>query len=139
MDPLGLACTPKINERHIVDGEINRRGKAVGYHHRPNGVDAPKARLTNIVKSSDSSGVYTGMIEILDSTSGKWVPKGVPSTFFPDIWSKSKVISEIRAAFSNKTMIGENQWRGISNSGVIIQGYLDKVGNISTAHPIIGK
>ena len=40
------ATNPPINFTHIEFGEINRHGEAVGYHHRPHGVDSP-AHLTD--------------------------------------------------------------------------------------------
>ena len=39
---------PPINFVHIEFGEINRRGEAVGYHHRPDGVDPPEARVVRL-------------------------------------------------------------------------------------------
>ena len=37
-----------INKIHIFQGEINRRGLAVGYHHRPNGKDSNSARMVKL-------------------------------------------------------------------------------------------
>ncbi|GMB65570.1 hypothetical protein PPNK14_34610 [Pectobacterium parmentieri] len=35
VDPFGLdKCDPKINAEHVFHGEINKKGKAVGFHHR---------------------------------------------------------------------------------------------------------
>src|SRR5437764_712916 len=75
---------PPINLRHIEEGEINRRGEAVGYHHRPNGVDPPGARVLRIVQSADASGVYRAIVALQDPETGAWVRKKAPSTFYPD-------------------------------------------------------
>ena len=36
--------SPPINETHLFEGEINRRGQPVGFHSRPGGKDPENAR-----------------------------------------------------------------------------------------------
>jgi filamentous hemagglutinin len=78
---------------------------------------------------------YKGSVEIYDPATGNWVAKGPKSSFFPDSWSRSQVLSEVQGAFKNSTKNG-NRWEGVSPSGVKIAGYLDSAGEISTAYPI---
>ena len=75
---------PPINLAHIAYGEINRHGEAVGYHHRPNGVDPPGARVRQMVQMPDGSGVYRARVALRDPASGEWIDKKAPSTFFPE-------------------------------------------------------
>ncbi|WP_417120491.1 EndoU domain-containing protein [Pectobacterium cacticida] len=62
--------------------------------------------------------------------------KGRNLHFFPDSWSRQKVMSEIRDAYNNGTVSPNGKWSGVSSSGVKIEGWLDKAGDINTAYPI---
>ena len=77
------ATDPPINIAHIQTGEINRRGEAVGYHHRSNGVDPPGARVLRIVQPPDANGVYRARVALRDPETGAWLDKRASSTFFP--------------------------------------------------------
>ena len=137
VDPLGLAgCSPPINVEHVFHGEINRRGRAVGFHHEASIGHQGKARVTQLTESVNSQGVYQGKVEIFDSNTGQWVAKGPESTFFPKSWNRAKVMSEIRGAYNNGTVLPNGKWSGISPSGVKIEGWLNSAGNINTAYPI---
>ncbi|RYC37114.1 EndoU domain-containing protein [Pectobacterium zantedeschiae] len=139
VDPLGLAktvCDPKINAEHVFHGEINKKGKAVGFHHRASIGHEGKARIGEITNAPNQHGVYTAKVEVFDKSSGTWVAKGRDSSFFPDSWNRQKVMSEIRGAYNNATVSPGGKWSGVSPSGVKIEGWLDKTGNINTAYPI---
>jgi hypothetical protein len=132
--PVAKALT--INTTHIFQGEINRKGLAVGYHHRPNGKDSDKARMVKLTGLPNSQGVYIGRVEIRNPANGQWVSKMSSSTFFPDRWSQTQVLAEIQGAFAsaNKT---KEPWQGTSPSGLKIEGYYNKTTNtITTAYPI---
>lgn len=73
----------KINEKHIFEGEINRRGLAVGYHHRANGKDSASARLEKIISNPNAQGLYVGKVQIRNSSNGQWLSKSAPSSFSP--------------------------------------------------------
>ncbi len=129
-------ATVKINEKHIFEGEINRRGLAVGYHHRANGKDARTARLVRVVSPANGQGVYVAKVEIRNP-SGQWVSKSANSSFFPDRWSRNQVLSEIRGAFANSSNPSAEPWQGTSPSGIRISGYYNRNTNtINTAYPI---
>ncbi|HEX7449189.1 MAG TPA: EndoU domain-containing protein [Pirellulales bacterium] len=125
-----------INEPHIFEGEVNASGKAVGYHHRPNGRDIVYARMTRLTTGPDANGVYRGEVEVYNAVSSTWIAKGLGSSFFPDSWSKDRVKDEILRAFSCQIRRNGQYWEGISPSGVVIGAYLDAAGNINTAFPI---
>jgi Bacterial EndoU nuclease len=74
---------PPINFAHIEFGEINHRGEAVGYHHRPNGADPPGARALRIVQPPDANGVYRARVALIDPATGIWVQKKLPPPFTP--------------------------------------------------------
>jgi len=69
---------PPINLAHIDYGEINRHGEAVGYHHRPDGVDPPGARVQQMVQPPDASGVYRARVALRDPATGGWIDKKAP-------------------------------------------------------------
>ncbi|MCT8342710.1 DUF637 domain-containing protein [Photorhabdus kleinii] len=132
-DEIGILS--KVNVEHVFHGEINRKGKAVGFHHEASIGHQGKARITEITDLSNAQGVYRGKVEVFNSQTGQWVSKDPKSTFFPQSWNRQQVLSEIKGAYKNSTMQG-SKWEGISPSGVRIGGYLDKNGNINTAFPV---
>jgi len=128
---------PTINTRHIFHGEFNHAGRATGFHHRGSVGHHGKARISKIYGHPNEQGVYKAKVELFDPSTGQWVPKGPVSTFFPDNWSRARVLREIRGAFQNQMSwpeAGSGQWRGISPSGMKIGGTL-KGGDIKTAYP----
>ena len=56
------STSPEINLWHVFEGEINRKGKPVGYHSRPNGQDAPNARIKSIKSKPNNLGIYTCLL-----------------------------------------------------------------------------
>ena len=131
---------PRINVKHLFHGEINKGGKAVGFHHAGSIGHQGKARISSIVDPANAQGVYRAKVEVFNEATGKWVAKGPASTFFPDAWSRAQVLSEVRGAFGNQLPRAPhwapNYFEGLSPSGVRIGGYLDNLGNINTSFPI---
>lgn len=121
---------PPINLTHLFEGQINRRGKPVGFHARPGGVDPQGARWVRTVDGPNRLGVYVAKVEIR-ATSGRWL--GKTSTFYPDGFSEEEVIAAILAAFERSD--GSEKWRGDSGAGFTIEGYFQN-GRINTAYPI---
>jgi hypothetical protein len=128
---------PPINLAHIDYGEINRRGEAVGYHHRPNGVDPPGARVERIVQPPDASGVYRARVALRDPMTGGWIDKKAPSTFFPDAMSDDELIKAVLAAFQTGRRRGDGQFIGASGHGFAIEGWYQN-GRINAAYPLRG-
>jgi len=128
---------PPINLAHIDYGEINRHGEAVGYHHRPNGVDPPGARVQQIVQPPEASGVYRARVALRDPATGGWIDKKAPSTFFPDAMSDNEVIGAILAAFREGARPGDGQFVGGSGRGFAIEGWYQN-GRINSAYPLRG-
>jgi hypothetical protein len=129
------ATDPPIRYGHIAHGGINWRGEAVGYHHRPNGVDPPGARVVQIVASPNASGVYRARVAIRDPSTGRWIDKKAPSTFFPDALSDRDVIAAILAAFNDGRLRADGRFIGDSHRGFAIEGWYEH-GRIVAAYPL---
>jgi Bacterial EndoU nuclease len=131
------ATDPPINFAHIEAGEINRHGEAVGYHHRPNGVDPPGARVLKIVQRPDTNGVYRARVALRDPATGAWIDKRASSTFFPDAMSDDEVIQAVLAAFHHGQMRGDGEFSGDSGHGFAVEGWYQG-GRIAAAYPLRG-
>jgi hypothetical protein len=128
---------PPVNSAHIATGEINRRGEAVGFHHRANGVDPPGARVRRVVQPPDGNGVYRARVALRDPESGQWIDKRAASTFFPDAMSDSEVIRAVLAAFHDGRRRGDGEFIGDSRRGFTIEGWYQS-GRINAAYPLRG-
>lgn len=123
--------SPPINVTHIFDGEINSRGKPVGFHSRPGGRDPQGARLARVVDRPNRAGVYTAEVEIRSGSD--WLAKR--STLYPDRLNRDAVIQAVLHAFAGRTTGGAEKFRGPSGQGFTIEGYYQN-GRINTAYPI---
>jgi Bacterial EndoU nuclease len=127
-----------IKIQHVLTGEINKSGKAVGFHARPGGVNPPTARMTALTEAADVNGVYKGKVEIFDSAKGIWVPKKAQSSFFPDKLSSKQIENAVRNAYADALRTGNvngASWTGKSGLGFEISGYVDGK-TITSAFPI---
>ena len=124
--------SPAVNLHHVFEGEINRKGKPVGYHSRPGGQDPDGARLVKIRDKPNRAGVYTAIIAVRDQ--GDWKEKF--SSFFPDTLSQQQVVDAVLNAYRNSSDKKKQPWQGPSGLGFDIQGYTLSGGDINTAFPI---
>lgn len=123
--------TPSINKTHVFHGELNSKGKPVGFHSRPGGKDPVDAGVIRIIDNPNRAGVYTAAVWIRKTNKTKF------SSFFPDKMSREEVLEAILHAYKNTIKKG-SQFRGPSGPGpnaFTIEGYLSN-GNINTAYPI---
>ncbi len=130
--PQWSKTTPNINMWHVFEGEINRSGKPVGFHSRPNGQDPSGARLVSIRDKPNRAGVYTATIEIRDGN--QWKSKF--SSFFPDSLSRNEVSAAVVNAYKNSRDSKAQPFEGPSGLGFSIQGYTSGRGGINTAFPV---
>lgn len=130
--PQWSKTNPNINMWHVFEGEINRSGKPVGFHSRPNGQDPAGARLVAIRDKPNRAGVYTATIEIRDGN--QWKSKF--SSFFPDSMSRNEVTSAVVNAYKNSRDSKAQPFEGPSGLGFTIQGYTSGRGGINTAFPV---
>jgi len=126
---------PPINLVHIELGEINLRGEAVGYHHRPNGLNPPGAQVLRIAQPPDARGVYRARVALRDPATDAWVQKKAASTFFPDAMSPSEVVEAILRAFRHGQAGNSGQFVGPSGGGFAIEGWYQN-GRINAAYPL---
>jgi hypothetical protein len=131
------ATDPPINFAHIETGEINRRGEPVGYHHRPNGIDPPGAKVLRITQPPDTNGVYRARVALRDPDTGEWIDKGAASTFFPDAMSDAEVIRAVLSAFHDGHRRSDGKFIGDSGHGFMIEGWYQS-GRIAAAYPLRG-
>jgi Bacterial EndoU nuclease len=124
---------PAVNLEHIFEGQVNRRGKPVGFHSRPGGEDPSDARVVRIVEGPNETGVYVADVEIR-SESGRWLKKR--STFFPDRLGREEVVAAILHAWNERAKGRNNPFRGPSGEGFTIEGRPLDGGDINTAYPI---
>lgn len=123
---------PAINETHIFEGDINRKGRPTGFHSRPGGKNPSGARVVRVVDGPNRHGVYVAEVEVRNG-SGRWLKKR--STFFPDKMSRAQVIQAILHAYRNRTSGQSEQFRGPSGLGFTVEGWTLR-GDINTAYPI---
>ena len=120
---------------HIFEGEINRRGRAVGFHYE--GVITAKGKIIEGTKSiPDNFGIYTGKVEI---NGVQKIANGGMSTFFPENWTAQDVVDAINEAFNNKQFVQgtRNTFIGEFRNGMQIEMYIDNGTNkIISAFPV---
>ena len=142
MDDLAkLQHTENFTEKsliHIFEGDINRKGRAGGYHY-----DMVEGTSGSIIESTkgpvlNDAGIYEAKVEV-NGTPKK--ANGGKSTFFPDRMSPQEVVDSINEAYSNK--IYQEGSRGVyignSKEGIKIKMFLTDDGKIITAYPTVSE
>lgn len=120
---------------HILEGQLNTRGKAVGFHYE--GMPTAKEKIIPGTESVPNEfGIYTAKVEF------NGVPKtanGGKSSFFPKNWTAQDIVDGINEAYGSKEFVEgtRNTFIGETTSGVEIEMYIDSVnGKIISAFPI---
>jgi Bacterial EndoU nuclease len=135
-----IAKNAKIDLQHILDGHLNGKGKAVGFHSRPDGIDPPNAKMTEQIGLKNPQGVYKGKVEIRDPATGNWVPKKKNSTFFPDHMTPKEIEAAVRHAYADALRKGgvtpDGEFTGRSGFGFEITGVV-RNNQIPTAYPVM--
>ena len=91
--------TPPVKAQHIFCGEINRSGKAVGFHSRPGGSNPDSIDNTRSPRPDPRRpGIYT-LSRFRINEDGQSATKAL-STMFPDHCSAEDVLAAIRHAFN---------------------------------------
>ncbi|WP_236251232.1 EndoU domain-containing protein [Bacillus sp. NSP9.1] len=117
--------------KHIYHGEINKRGKAVGYHHES--MMGGGKIIPGTETKPDKNGVYRAKVEV------NGVTKKAKSSFFPKDWNRADVLKAINEAYQSKKQVDIYKYIGKSSSGIEIEMYLNKDGSIATAYPLYKK
>jgi hypothetical protein len=138
------AGDPPVDATHIFCGDINDRGRAVGFHSRPGGdTPATVSRIETVSPERGRPGIYT-LRDFIITVDGEAAQKPI-STMFPDSCSREDVLAAIRHAFRNATSHDGNRFDGPSGSRCTddrgqpfpIRGYTSQRGgfHIRTAYP----
>lgn len=120
---------------HLLDGEINRSGRAVGGHYRY----SPNVRIVDQWIHPET-GLDMARVEIFSPATGEFVPKSADTTLFPADWTPNQIVEEIESAFQNASLDDRGAWIGTSGSGVRFGGYHRNGSSLgpgwSTGYPI---
>ena len=131
LDLRAQKATAPINfNSHIINGEINAGGRAVGGHSMLGGnvrIDAYAAK-----NRISPNGVRNVVISVYDPSTGTWIQKvdrfGEPqlTTLFPESWTESRIIVEVDIAYKNRTcsLLDPRKWEGRTPSGIKVEGYI---------------
>lgn len=117
---------------HILEGELNRKGQAVGFHY--DNLPTKKGEIVSGTETDPNDyGVYEAKVTVneIEKTSNRGL-----STFFPDEWDTQEVIDAINEAYDNRTFVTGNTYEGLTEEGVIVHMYLDNNDKIISAFPI---
>ena len=127
---------------HILDGHLNKKGQAVGFHHRGDGIDPPNSRMTSQVGLKNPQDVYIGKVEVRDPANGNWVSKKSnkgESTFYPDNMTPKEIEVAVRHAYAdalrNNRIDHFGRFTGNSGLGFEIHGAAHH-NEVATAYPI---
>ena len=113
---------------HIFKGVTKSNGKVSGAHFEKYLDSSMKVVKTSPPNSFD---VYTGDVYV------NGVFSKPNSTFFPSNWTDKQVIDAIIEASQNiDKVINSTTYIGITNTGMKIEIYLNKLGEITSAFPI---
>ena len=109
-----------------------------GWHHRPGGVDPPNRRVIDVtdrIETGRLAGTYTAVVEIC--VDGRCRTK--PTTFFPDHWTRSRVIETINQAYRRAHRRGSltagQRLRAVDDTGFPVQLIIGDAGEVTTAFP----
>jgi hypothetical protein len=123
--PAAVDCrTAPIAERHIFEGQVNRHGRLVGFHHAGAHLD----RIVRILRGPNALGVSEAEFRVFGRLKR--------STFFPDAWTRKRVLGAIREACAAAEAPRDGRLVGRTAEGLRIQMYLDGRGGIATAFPL---
>lgn len=117
---------------HIFEGEINRKGEAVGYHYE--GIPNSQGEVIEGTETElNEFGIYEAEVQVKGikkkSNRGR-------STFFPKNWSAQHVVDKINEAYETKDFIHGNTYEGMTSEGIIIRMYLNHDDKIISAFPL---
>lgn len=118
---------------HVLEGEINSKGNATGYHAELAADGASRIKPGAEIKYNEN-GTYEAPVQVWDAGKGQWVDKARDSTFFPPSWSQARIEYEVSEAFKQGTP-GTNFVK-TSPSGINIQFYWDPKNQRTTFHPL---
>jgi hypothetical protein len=125
-----------VDTAALFHGRLTPDGVPIGFAHRGSIGAAPWARVVpGTATEPDEAGVYRAVAELRDERRDRWVRRRAPTAFFPDAWSRARVLAEIRGALEEAVVEGQ-YWTGTAPSGLRVHGLVDADGTVRTAHPV---
>ena len=117
---------------HILEGELNKKGQAVGFHYA--NLPTRKGEIIEDTETpEDEQGVYEAQVIVSDVEKKS---NGGKSSFFPDHWDSQDVVDAINEAYETKSFISGNTYEGLTEEGIIVRMYLDQSEQIISAFPV---
>lgn len=117
---------------HILEGELNRKGQAVGFHYDQ--LPTKKGEIIDGTRTEENEqGIYEAEVSVegVNKTSNRG-----RSTFFPDAWDTQDIIDAINEVYDIRTFVSGNTYEGLTHEGILIQMYLDGQDRIISAFPV---
>lgn len=119
---------------HVLSGEINGKGQAVGFHSLALGELAAGRIVPGTASGTDAHGLYEAQVTV--SGTGKAGNDGY-STFFPDAWTAQQVVDAIGEAYASRVSSGDGGLDGVTSGGITVHMYVDDEGLVTTAYPVM--
>lgn len=118
---------------HIFEGEINAKGKAVGYHYE--GMDSSRGSIVEGTETEpNDKGIYEAMVEV-DGVEKK--SNGGKSSFFPKDMTPQEVVDSINQAYNSRQHDVGNTYYGFDDNGIEIGMYINEdTDKIKSAFPV---
>lgn len=117
---------------HILEGEVNKKGQAVGFHY--DRLPSKKGEIIEGTKTEPNEfGVYEAKVIVSDVEK---TSNGGKSTFFPNEYDTQQVVDSINEAYDEKIFISGNTYEGLTTDGIAIRMYLDNDEKIISAFPV---
>ena len=118
---------------HILEGEINRNGDAVGFHYE--GLPTSKGTVIEGTRTDPNNfGVYEAEVEVEGIK--KRGNNGI-SSFFPLFWNSQEIVDAINETYDSREFVTGNTYEGLTADGMVIRMYLDGNDKIITAFPVM--
>jgi hypothetical protein len=147
--PREVPPRPEISEKawkHILDGELNKAGRPVGFHSAPDGVP-PDGRRIDEVQKVHPNDTYEARVSFRGGD-GQWQEKEVRRhTMFPNDWPRDQVRAAIQETYTKlydskvapalergENVAGSRIWFG-EHDNINIGYFLDRQGAVKTAFP----
>lgn len=117
---------------HILEGELNKKGNAVGFHY-----ERLPSKKGEVIAGSETKANEYGVYEAKVIVSGvsKTSNQG-KSTFFPKTWDSQDVVDAINEAYEAREFKNGNTYEGVTKEGMVISMYLNNQEKIISAFPI---
>lgn len=117
---------------HILEGELNGKGNAVGFHY-----DRLPSKKGEVIAGSETRPNELGVYEAKVMVSGvSKMSNGGKSTFFPLEFDSQDVVDAINEAYEVREFINGNTYAGLTKDGMVIHMYLNNQDKIISAFPI---